>query len=198
MLYRRRTGAGLSLTETQEQILVATAAVIVRDGIDGTNMRNVAKEAEVSLGLLGYHFEGKQPLIVAAFQLACDRLVKASLAALVGLTDPADRVRAFVRAPFSEEFLDTSYLRLRLSLWAVARTDPDVAQAERTLWANYESQLAELIRQHDDTVSDAQATEQAVDVMIHQNGLWLDWGRSQNRATLTRGIARCEQLALAD
>lgn len=196
MLDRRRTGAGLHLTETQEQILEATAAVIVRDGIEGTNMRNVAKEADVSLGLLGYHFEGKQPLIVAAFQLACDRLVEASLAALLGLSDPADRVRAFVRAPFDEEFLDTSYLRLRLSLWAVARTDADVAQAERTLWVNYETQLAELIRHQDDEVSDTQATSRATDVMIHQNGLWLDWARTQNRSTLARGIARCEQMAL--
>ena len=49
---------------------VAVQSVIVRDGVRGTSMRQVAQEADVSLGLLSYHFDGKDSLIVAAFERA--------------------------------------------------------------------------------------------------------------------------------
>ena len=48
------------LTESQELILDAAMACISRDGIDQLNLRAVAAEAGVSLGLLGYHFTDKQ------------------------------------------------------------------------------------------------------------------------------------------
>ena len=66
----------MHFSETQEQILDAAMDVIVRDGLDSTSMRAVAEEADVSLGLLSYHFEGKEKLVVAAFQRATERLMQ--------------------------------------------------------------------------------------------------------------------------
>ena len=85
----------MSFSETQEQILDAAMDVIVRDGLDSTSMRAVAEEAEVSLGLLSYHFEGKEKLIVAAFQRATERLIQLidDRMAEAG-DDPRDRVKA--------------------------------------------------------------------------------------------------------
>ena len=65
-----QTGYRVTLTDTQEQILDATITCVASDGVDGTSLRNVAREADVSLGLLGYHFDDKGSLIVAAFQRA--------------------------------------------------------------------------------------------------------------------------------
>ena len=65
----------MSSDDTQEQILDAVQAVIVRDGVRGASMRQVAQQADVSLGLLSYHFDGKEQLVVAAFQRATERLM---------------------------------------------------------------------------------------------------------------------------
>ena len=82
----------MSLTESQEQILDAAMSCISRDGIEGASMRSVAREADVSLGLLSYHFDGKEDLIQAAFQLACDRVFDVTLAAVDATDDASEQV----------------------------------------------------------------------------------------------------------
>ena len=113
----------MARTETQDQILDAVQSVIVRDGVRGASMRQVAQEADVSLGLLSYHFDDKDSLILAAFVRAASDILQTCTAAAEAVEDPADRVRAFLRGAFTDDFLDGDYLRLRVSLWAVALTD---------------------------------------------------------------------------
>ncbi len=188
----------MALTETQEQILDAAMNCIVRDGVEGASMRSVAREADVSLGLLSYHFDDKRTLIVAAFQLATDRLFAASLETLEGLEDPDDRVRAYIRNAFTSEFLTADYLALRLALWAISRTDPLIAEAESKHERRYTSQLAALIRAARPSVGKREADNRATDVIVNQNGLWLNWARYQKKADLERGLARCEAIAWGD
>ncbi len=95
-------------------------------------MRTVAIEADVSLGLLSYHFDGKDALITAAFQLATTRLLDRSSEAIEGIVDPDQRVSAYLRGSFHPDFLDDEYLQLRMSLWAVAKTDDALGSVENT------------------------------------------------------------------
>ncbi len=179
----------MALTDTQEQILDAALACIARDGVESTSLRDVAEEADVSLGLLGYHFDDRQTLVVAAFELATDRLLEASLSALDGIDDPAARVEAFIRGAFDEAFLEPDYLALRIALWAIARTDDLIAKTEEKHYRRYKSKMVELLR--DALGSDDSISERATDIIVMQNGLWLDWSRHRNRADLDRGLARC-------
>jgi AcrR family transcriptional regulator len=188
----------VALSETQEQILDAAMYCIVRDGVEGASMRRVAREADVSLGLLSYHFDDKRTLIVAAFQLITDRLFAASLETLEGLENPEDRVRAYIRNAFTEEFLTPDYLAMRLALWAISRTDPLIAEAEAKHERRYTNQLASLVRAARPSVSRREADNRATDVIVTQNGLWLNWARYQNKADLERGLTRCEAIALGD
>ncbi|NNE96708.1 MAG: TetR family transcriptional regulator [Acidimicrobiales bacterium] len=188
----------MALTETQEQILDAAMQCIVRDGLDGATMRSVAREADVSLGLLSYHFDDKRSLIVAAFQLATDRLFTASQATLADLDDPEDRVRAYIRGAFTDEFLTPDYLALRLALWAISRSDPLIAEAESKHERRYTNRLASLIRAARPFISADEADQRATDVIVTQNGLWLNWARYQVADDLTRGLARCEAIAFSD
>lgn len=187
----------IPLTDTQEQILDAAMSCIVRDGLDGASMRSVAREAEVSLGLLSYHFDDKWSLIEAAFRLATDRLYEAILETLEGIDDADDRVRTFIRGAFHGEFLEPDYLALRIALWAIARTDDDLAKVEQHLYERYAERLIALIRVARPDLTKRQATERGTDVIIIQNGLWLDWARHHRRADLERGLSRCDQIALA-
>jgi len=189
-------GSSANLTETQEAILDATMSCIVRDGLDGTSLRDVAREADVSLGLLSYHFDDRRALIVAAFGLATDRLLAASLESLAGVDGFEARVRAFVRGSFHGQFLEPEYLALRVALWAISRTDDQIEQFERGYNTRYKDTLALLIIEARPGLDPRVAAERATDVTAVQNGLWLNWARYNNQADLDRGLDLCDRIAL--
>ena len=186
----------MELTATQEQILDAAMSCIARDGIDSASMRNVAREADVSLGLLSYHFDAKRSLIVAAFELSTSRLFNASVRSLVDVEGADERVRTFIRQSFRGEFLDSRHLALRLALWAISRTDPEIEAVDRSQYDRYAEQLTRLIRAARPYLSRGDTRDRATDVIVTQNGLWLNWARHANQKDLDRGLARCDEIAL--
>ena len=190
------TLAIMALSHSQEQILDAAMACIVRDGIDGASMRNVAREADVSLGLLSYHFDDKRSLIEAAFRLATDRLLDKTSEVLDGIVGADERVRAYIRGACHDDFLAPDYLALWIAIWAIARTDDEIAEVERSMCDPYASNLATLIHEARPRLSVSEATDRATDVIVIQNGLWLNWARHQSQGNLERCLDRCDSIAL--
>jgi len=189
----------VSLSETQEQILDAAVEVIVRDGLDSTSMRAVAEEADVSLGLLSYHFDGKENLVVAAFQRAADQLIEhtSNLIAEAG-SDPRNRIRAALRSWFDPEFSDLEHLEIWAAIWAVGRTNDEVAAAERDLYERGADLLRDAISDAHPSLSPDAVSRRVTDVIALQNGLWINWNRWADREALERGLSRCETIALED
>ena len=185
----------MALTDTQQQILDGALSCIARDGLDGTSLRNVAEEAEVSLGLLGYHFDDRETLLAAAFELATDRLLETSLASLEGVFDPAERVEAFIRGAFDDAFLAPDYLALRISLWAIARTDDRIAQTEQKHYERYRDKIVALLATALPDVARGELEDRATDIIVTQNGLWLNWARHRSSQDLERGLQACVALA---
>ena len=110
----------------------------------------------------------------------------------------AARVRAALRAWFDPEFSDLEHLEIWIAIWAVGRTNDDVAAAERDLY----EQCADLLR---DAISDAQpalspdsVSRRVTDVIALQNGLWINWNRWGDRDALERGLRRCEAIAFGE
>lgn len=169
---------------------------IVRDGMEGASMRNVAREADVSVGLLSYHFDDKRSLIEATFQLATDRLLDASMASISTSDSTSDQVKAFIRGAFHGPFLSADYLALRTTLWAIARTDEQIRSVEEKLYRRYTSNLQTLIAAACPNLTELEASDRATDVIVTQNGLWLDWARHRDERALERGLQRCENVAL--
>jgi AcrR family transcriptional regulator len=189
-------GSTTDLSSTQETILDAAISCIVRDGLDGTSLRDVAREAGVSLGLLSYHFYDRRALIVAAFNLATDRLLAASQDSLVELDVADQRVRAFIRCSSQGEFLHPDYLALRIALWANSRTDPEIAAVQRSLYERYAATMGQLLADARPDLSKQDIRARVTDVIVTQNGLWLNWARHRNRTDLERGLQRCDAIAL--
>ncbi len=187
----------MTTSETQEQILDAVQSVIVRDGVRGASMRQVAQEAEVSLGLLSYHFEGKDSLILAAFERATTTLLEASVDAAAATDDADEKVTAFIRGSFGDTFLNGDYLRVRVSLWAVSLTDAELAKIDARYYDDYASALRELIAIARPGLTTPELAARTYEIIALSNGLWLDWARFQKNDHLERGLARCEDIALA-
>ena len=103
----------------REQILQAALGVALRRGIEGLTVRAVAAEARLSHGLVHFHFERKDRLVLA--------LLDSVLAATLTLHPPADparmpeplqRLRTLLRQEMERLSRKPALTRLLLEFWA--------------------------------------------------------------------------------
>jgi AcrR family transcriptional regulator len=187
-------GAGRKV-DRQARILEAALALLARHGISGVSMRAVAREANVALGLVNYHYTDKTSLIAAALR----RIEEQDILIVEPdpLLLPEERVRAALRRVGDPEFLTTEYLSLRLQLWALAQADEAFAHINTAAQERYRAGLASLIHSARPALTRAECDERAADIDILQNGMWLTALLGLDRASISRSIARTEEIALA-
>ncbi len=77
--------------ERREQVIEAAFRVICRDGISGTSMRGVAKEAGCTIGLINHWFTSRDDLIEATFDRAIEMEMERAEAIV---SDPASYIEA--------------------------------------------------------------------------------------------------------
>ena len=184
-------------SDTRVHLLDAALRVIASEGLHGMTMRAIATEADCALGLLNYHFDDKDALIVEAFQRIVDRLMNSAAAESDLATTPDAKVDAYLQVVFKPEFLATEYLSLRLSLWAAVASDDKIGDLNRRLDLDYWGGLASLIEAARPELSRSDAEERATDVIIAQNGIWLTWIVRPDEDALKRCIDHCRETALA-
>lgn len=191
------TGTGNSgeQVDRQSRILEAALDLLSRHGISGVNMRAVAREAGVALGLVNYYFEDKSSLIRAALHSIDEQDVT-----LVA-PDPAlpadEQLRKALRRVAGPEFLTTRYLSLRLHLWALAQAHEDFGRINAAAFDRYLDGLTALIRNAKPDLSGTQCRERAADIVVVQNGMWLTALLGVDQASIKRGVARTEEIAFA-
>jgi TetR/AcrR family transcriptional regulator, cholesterol catabolism regulator len=180
--------------DRQGRILEAVIDLLAREGISGVSMRAVAREADVALGLVNYHYDDKTSLIRAALR----RVEEHDLAMVEPdpSLPPEDQLRAALRRVAKTEFLTTEYLSLRLQLWALARAHEDFAQINTAAQKRYRAGIAKLIRAARPDLPRVECNRRAADIDVVQNGLWLTALLGLDRASVRRSIARCEEIAL--
>ncbi len=181
--------------DRQSRILEAALELLSRHGIAGVNMRAVAREAGVALGLVNYYFEDKSSLIRAALHRIDEhdlRLVEPDPA-----SPPDEQLRKALRRVADPDLLTTRYLSLRLHLWALAQAHEDFALINAAAFERYLDGLATLIGNARPELSRDECRERADDIVIVQNGMWLTTLLGIDRESIQRGIARTEQIAFA-
>jgi len=181
--------------DRQKRILDAALELLSRHGISGINMRAVAREAGVALGLVNYYFEDKPSLIRAVL-----RQIEEHDLLLVEPTDassPDEQLRESLRRVADPGLLTTPYLSLRLHLWALAQADEGFARINAAAFERYLQGLAALIGNAVPGLSPEECMDRAADVVVVQNGMWLTTLLGIDQAAIARGIARTEEIAFA-
>ena len=97
--------------ESQERLERAALAVFARLGFQRATVRDVAREAGVSQGLLYHYFRTKDELLVAVFRRGSDD-VAAALASAPPTGSPREQFAAFVRTSFALLDAHRDYWRL--------------------------------------------------------------------------------------
>jgi AcrR family transcriptional regulator len=112
-------GHKASEAERREQILKAAHEVALRRGIDGLTVRAVAARAQLSHGLVLFHFKRKDQLGLALL----DRVLATTLALTIradmeGIRNPRERLQALFRHEVHRLSQEPRRIRLLLEYWA--------------------------------------------------------------------------------
>lgn len=178
--------------DRRREIAEAALRCLERVGYAELTARKIAAEAKMSLGHISYHFTGMDEVLAEAYKLASEQLQAAGDAkiSMPGAT-PAERLEAFLKAGFTDEFLSPAHLRIRIDLWSAAIAHPAIAATERALYDRYRAQVENLLNQ----VSDPWKTDRIPMVsdliMATLDGLWLDWMRRRDQVAVNNGLEAC-------
>lgn len=122
----------------REQILAAAYAVAAQEGLEGTTIIQVAAAANLSPGLVMFHFKSKRQLLLALL----DWLLATTTVLHVGeeiraLTSPVDRLIALLREEMHRLSREPLRIRLTFDYWSAGIRDPEISAKLRAEFARY-------------------------------------------------------------
>lgn len=134
----------------RDQILAAAWRCFSRNGIHGTSMEEIIREAELSAGAVYLYYKSKDELILAAIATYMDELRRRLLPIL--LKEPALPPAAFARDITAAISLHSKRDRLDLNAiilmcWSEAQSNPQVKRLVSGFQSKYREALTAVVRQ---------------------------------------------------
>lgn len=161
----------------RQQLIEATITVIGRQGYAGTRLADVAKQAKVSYGVVGFYFKTKEDLLLATLQWLADEYTKVWRDAVAAAgPSPVERLRAIIDADFSPKIASEKKIAVWYAFWAEGRTRPKYRKLCAELYNDYHWQvrnlIEEIVEQGGYTDMDPHQVTVALNAMT--DGMWLD------------------------
>ncbi|PZR00823.1 MAG: TetR family transcriptional regulator [Cereibacter sphaeroides] len=131
-----------SREERRSQLIEATLETLATRGYARTTLTEVAKVANLSHGLVNFHFETKEKLLAETLQFIAEeyRLNWTQALAAAG-SDPADQLDAMLRADFNPAVCTPAKLSAWCSFWGEAQSRP---MYQECCGSNDEAYIAEM------------------------------------------------------
>ena len=84
------------------QIMTVTERLIAEEGFDGLRLRDVAKDAKVSIGLIQHYFDTRDALVLETLSHASWRRAEEWTSLGAGVGDPVERTRVLLRGSIAD------------------------------------------------------------------------------------------------
>ena len=117
--------------ERRRELAAATWRVILRDGLDATTTREIAREAGCSAGILAHYFASKDEILLAALQLSHEQVkarFKERFAGRSGLSVLREYLLDYV--PLTDQHERETHLEM--SFWSRALVNDGLREVQRT------------------------------------------------------------------
>lgn len=118
--------------ETREQILNATRTLFYSKGYHATSIEDVAKQAQISKGLLYHYFKGKEDLLAALVEQRIEDLLDVMQAAAAKPT-PSEQIHHIIEGALADVRQQPEAFRFELNLLTQPKLDPVVAKHSQKL-----------------------------------------------------------------
>jgi AcrR family transcriptional regulator len=170
-----KRGRKASKEVRQLQLIEATIDSLAKRGYAETTMADVADGAGLSRGIVNFHFESKEKLLIATLQHMYDEYSAHWRAALLKAGDePAKQLRALVAADFDRAICTKRKLAAWCAFWGEAKSRPTYQSLCGARDAAYQKIFVDLCRTLKEDAGYAfepQITALALSAMLE--GLWL-------------------------
>jgi AcrR family transcriptional regulator len=170
-----RKGRKASKETRRQQLIEATIDSLARRGYSETTMADVADGAGLSRGIVNFHFESKEKLLVATLQYMADEYSQHWRAALQKAgNDPARQLRALVAADFDRAICNKRKLAAWCAFWGEAKSRPtyqSLCGARDEAYQQVFIDLCTALKKDGGYTYDPQSTALALSATLE--GLWL-------------------------
>ena len=131
--------------ERREIFAAAALRVIMRAGVAGLTVREVAKEAGFTTGALTHYFHSKDQLLIEASELSA-RLVRAQMERAEQIEPAIEALRKVVSfaLPLSKE--SRGYWRIWVGYWERFSYDDEVSRVMRLRYDEWRGRLAGMLK----------------------------------------------------
>lgn len=127
-------------------IVEAARAVIVRNGVGATGLRDIAAEAGVSVGTVTYHFGSVAEILNEVVVLETERFYGAIVIAVDAEPDPVEALRLLVAPLFGDTEQVRQHWRIWSDYWTAVVRRPEVAAEYAERIRVWEACLVRVIR----------------------------------------------------
>jgi AcrR family transcriptional regulator len=133
----------------RDQILAAALAVINERGFADTRVAEIAERAEVSGGLVMYHFKTKDHLLAEAMRSAENRWYAEGARRTSGLSSAVKRLEAVIAMTFlpAEGNESGESWSVWLDLWAAAVRQPEVRRVREEFDEHWRETIRTIVRE---------------------------------------------------
>jgi TetR/AcrR family transcriptional repressor of bet genes len=176
----------------QQQLIEATIDSLAKRGYSDTTLANVADGAKLSRGIVNFHFESKEKLLVATLQSMSDEYASHWNAALEkAKPTPAARLWALVHADFDRKICTKRKLAAWCAFWGEAKSRPTYQALCGASDLTYQETFVTLCRELKADGGYAYDPEaMALGICAMMEGLWF-------RLMMNDGLSREKALAAA-
>ncbi len=179
----------------RRQIIDATLRSIEKNGLAGTTLATVSREAGLSQGVAVFYFQNKQALLDAALRHLYAEYQATWQAALEAAgTDPVARLAALVRVDFTGDACSPRTLTLWHAFWGEASARPLYAE----IAAAYDAEHGSAMRAAVAALTDDAEADRIADVLsAASDGYWTGMHLSQGAYPASEVLASLARLLAA-
>jgi TetR/AcrR family transcriptional repressor of bet genes len=180
----KNTKRTASREQRQQQLIDATMKCIARNGLGGTTLGDVAREAGLSQGIVNLHFESKENLLNETLRYIADDY-KSQFNRTLGRSgsDAAGKLHALMKLDLRPSILDRRKLAVWFAFWGEVKSRPRYREVCEQSDEYYDEVLSSLC---DEIIAEGgykNVSAAAVATMLTSvtNGMWLSYLISPKR-----------------
>jgi AcrR family transcriptional regulator len=182
----------------REEIVQATIRCLARDGYSGLRMKEVARAAGVSQGILHYYFDSKRAILLAALQKVLDDLDRRLTPVLKAAPDARAQVRAVIGSFLALADENREFWLVFVEFWGEMMHDRELSQVNAALYRRLRRTLGAVVARGTRAgLFRRVAPEEAGSIVLALvDGVSLQRAFDPKAMTLARAVRMCEDAAL--
>jgi len=131
----------------RNQLTRAAYKVVSRKGYYNFTVRDIAKEAGLSTGLVHYYFKNKDDLLVSVLRVMNENLRSYLAKALEQIEDPKEKIIIFMDEAFHLVEREKEYFHVLIDFWTQINHNERIRKANIKLYQSYRAECAKIIQE---------------------------------------------------